>query len=160
MGEVNARAREWKRCLSTTEKQHLHRKLWGLSLGIRSSASTVPPELKDRASKQLNTSQGAYDSPLSTLLSLAATSLLHSLQRSPLAAIGSRYSCSAVHNHIVSAYVSHMSFLRVLQSDWRHPKVGSRTKPEYQFNQTLFLMRCCAIEGKGLARQTNLYLYQ
>ena len=67
------------------------------------------------ASKQLNTSQGADDSPLSTLLSLVATSLIHSLQRSPLAAIGSRYSWSALYNHIrwycyVSAYASHTSF--------------------------------------------------
>ena len=124
-----------RRYLSTSEKQSLHRKRSGLSLGIRSAASTVPPELKDRASKQLNTSQGADDSPLSTLLSLVATSLIHSLQRSPLAAIGSRYSWSALYNHIhwycyVSAYASHTSFLRVLQSDWRHPKVRSCAKPE------------------------------
>ena len=125
----NACAREGKRrnvyyddqrYLSTSEKQHLHRELWGLSLRIRSAAPPVPPELEDRASKQLNTSQGADDSPLNTLLSLVATSLLHSLQRFPLATIGSRYSCSAVQNNrycIVSAYASHTSFLRVLQSD-------------------------------------------
>ena len=92
-------------CHFGSDRQH---HLYHLSSKTELASSSIPLKL------------GADDSPLSTLLSLVATSLLHSLQSSPLAAIGSRHSCSAVHNHInynrycfVSAYASHMSFLRI-----------------------------------------------
>ena len=79
----------------------------------------------------------------------------------PVAAMGSRYSCSAVHYHIhrycyLSAYASHTSFFCAFCN-----LIGGTQKSDPVQNRIavipdLFLTWCCTIEGKGLPRQTNL----